>query len=71
MLLGGCSNASNHTLSYSEPSKKFAYIGDAHTFIFDTKGQCRLESIIPFCEKIQTAELSEQKKESKIAPAKQ
>ena len=53
MLLGGCSNVSQQTLAYSELSQKFAFVGDAHAYIFDTIGQARLDAIIPFCEKIQ------------------
>ena len=52
MLLGGCSNVSSQTLAYSEVTRKFAYIGDAQVYIYDTKGVARLDSIIPFCEKI-------------------
>ena len=67
MLLGGCSNISNQTLAYSEISRKFAYIGDAHLYIFDTNGLCRLDSTIPFCEKSQSLHVEEQKAEGKIA----
>ena len=52
MLLGGCSSVSKQTLAFSEVTQKFAFVGDAHTYIFDTQGQSRLDAIIPFCEKI-------------------
>ena len=33
--------------------QKFAFLGDAHIFIYNAKGAYRLETVIPFCEKIQ------------------
>ena len=64
MLLGGCPISSQltlneQTLSYSPISEKFAYCGDAHTYVFDTTGLSRLDSIIPFCEAVQSKNVEE------------
>lgn len=66
MLLGGCSNVSQQTLVYSGRSQKFAYLADAHVYVYDTTGLCRLDSIIPFCENIQSKHVEEQKQESNL-----
>jgi len=66
MLLGGCSNVSTQTLAFSETTKKFAFVGDAHCYVFDTKGQCKLDAIIPFCEKTQSKFIVEQKKNANL-----
>ena len=57
MLLGGCSNVSRQTLAYSDCTQKFAFIGEAHAYVFDTRGQTRLDAIIPFCEQIQSKDV--------------
>jgi WD40 repeat protein len=62
MLLGGCSSVSSQTLEYSPLSQKFVFCGDAHAYIYDTRGLCKLDAIIPFCEKIQTQYISDIKK---------
>ena len=67
MILGGCSTISSQALEYSELSNKFCYFGDAHTYIYDTVGQCKLSSIIPFCEKSQSMNIEEQKSRSMLA----
>lgn len=59
MLLGGCSNVSQQTLEYSDVTKKFVFLGDAHAYVFDTAGLCKLDAIIPFCEKTQTEHISD------------
>lgn len=55
------------TLEYSARSKKFAYVADAHCYVFDTSGICRLDSIIPFCETIQSKHIEEQKIQSNLS----
>ena len=71
MLLGGCPVGTSLTLNeqslgFSPISEKFAYVGDAHIFVFDTTGLSRLDSIIPFCEAVQSTNIEEQKSASML-----
>lgn len=66
ILQSGCVNISQQTLAYSELSDKFAYVGNAHVYCYDTRGMCKLDSIVPFCEEIQSASLEEQKGSIKV-----
>jgi len=55
--MSGCSTITRQTISYNYAEQKFAYAGDSHIYIFDLKeGAYRLESVIPFCEKMDTEE---------------
>ena len=66
MLLGGCLDINKQTLAYSEVSQKFAFAGEAHVYVFDTRGQVRLDTIIPYCEKIQARYIAEIKETALI-----
>lgn len=51
--MSGCSHITRQTVAFSTAEQKFAYLGDAHIYIFDVKESAyRIDSIIPYCEKI-------------------
>ena len=54
--MSGCTTVSRQTIAYNAREQKFAFLGDAHIFIYNARGAYRLETIIPFCEKIQTVQ---------------
>lgn len=52
ILMSGCSHITRQTVAASTAEQKFAYLGDAHIYIFDVKENAyRIDSIIPYCER--------------------
>jgi hypothetical protein len=52
LLMSGCSHITRQTVAFSTAEQKFAYLGDAHIYIFDVKESAyKIDSIIPYCER--------------------
>jgi hypothetical protein len=54
LLMSGCSFLTRQTVAFSHAEQKFAFLGDAHIYVFDVRESAyKVSAIIPFCEKQQ------------------
>lgn len=53
-MMSGCSFLTRQTVAFSHAEQKFAFLGDAHIYVFDVRESAyKVSAIIPFCEKQQ------------------
>lgn len=55
--MSGCSHITRQTMAFSGAEQKFAFLGQAHIYLFDMKESAyRIDSILPYCEKLNAEE---------------
>ena len=56
-MMSGCSHITRQTMAFAGAEQKFAYLGQAHIYLFDMKESAyRIDSILPYCEKLNNEE---------------